>query len=71
MKKVKIKITNHLGHTTLMESPICALEIIKNETQEKGMWAYVDGVFRNFDSLSEMDMQRANEIVITNSLLGG
>ncbi len=71
MKKVKIKITNQLGHTTLLETPQSALQVVRIETQEKGMWAYVDGVFRSFDGLSEMDMQRANEIVITNALLGG
>lgn len=71
MKEVIVKITSQRGHDTLKLPSNQALEVIKIETQEKGMWCYVDGTFKSSDSLTLADLERAENIVVVNQLLGG
>ena len=71
MKKVTIKITNQTGHSTLSLVPKEALKVISTEAGQNGMWVYMDGNFQTVGNLTESDIARANEIVITNALLGG
>lgn len=74
MKKkneVVIKITSQRGHDTLKLPSNQALEVIKTETRDKGMWCYVDGQFKSSDTLSVSDLEKAENIVVVNQLLGG
>lgn len=70
-KDITLKIVSERGHDTLQLSPVCALERIKVETQERGKWCYVDGNFVSVDNIGLSDIQNAENIVLVNSLLGG
>ena len=70
-KEVVLKITSQRGHDTLKLQSTQALEVIRTETKDKGKWCYVDGQFRSSDTLSESDLEKAENIVVVNQLLGG
>lgn len=70
-KKITLKIVSDRGHDTIQLSPALALNRVRTETAENGKWCYVDGNFASADSLGVSDIEKAEEIVLVNSLLGG
>lgn len=70
-KLVTLKIVDSTGHSTLKLLPVEALDRVRTETQENGKWCYIDGTFKSVDTLSEADFMSANEVVLTNALIGG
>jgi|TARA_R100000750_G_scaffold47_1_gene99 hypothetical protein len=70
-KEITIKCVSSRGHDTFVLNPSLALEKVREETQENGKWAYVDGNFKSFDNLTQADLKEAQEIVLVNALLGG
>ena len=70
-KEVVLKITSQRGHDTLKLPSRQALEVIRTETKDKGMWCYLDGQYKSSDTLSASDLERAENIVVVSQLLGG
>ena len=71
MKKVKLKIVSERGHDTLLLEPQEALSRIQTETQQKGKWCYINGVFAKLENMSMDSLIMADSIVLVNSLQGG
>ena len=72
MKKIEIKVVSERGHDikqfTATEQ---ALEFIKTEVNERGKWCYIDGKFYGSDVLTPEDIENAQDITLTNALIGG
>ena len=70
-KKVEIKVVSSKGHDEYTESPQEALRRIKDETTNNGKWAYLDGKQVNPINLNVADILEAEDITLTNALVGG
>lgn len=70
-RKVNVKIVSSKGHDEISVSPQEALDRIREETAKHGKWAYVDGKQVNPIALNVTDILEAEDITLTNALVGG
>jgi len=71
MKEVTVKVVNSSGHAEYKLKPPEALQMIRDEVNEKGKWLYIDGKYVSVDTVTEQDLTQANDITVVNRLVGG
>lgn len=69
--KVTVKIVSSRGHDEFEDSPAAALARVQDETTTHGKWAYLDGRQVNPVVLTIDDILAADDITLTNALVGG
>jgi hypothetical protein len=69
--KVTIKVVSSRGHDEYEDSATMALDRIKTECDTNGKWAYINGVQKNPSDLGIEDILEAEDITLTNALVGG
>lgn len=68
---VEMRIISERGDDLVVLPVSDALQRCRTEVTEKGRWLYLDGQFTSVDSLTEADIQSAEDIVLGDTLLGG
>ena len=72
MKKiVKIDVVSHSGHDTLEMAPAQAVAEIKTQVDSQNKWCLVDGKVMNADIVTAQDLSDAENIVLTDRMVGG
>ena len=69
--KVLVKSVSSKGHDERVGTPQESLNLIKEQTENHGKWAYVDGRQVNPGVLTIEDLLEAQNITLTNALVGG
>ena len=69
--EVKVKIVSSRGHDEWTEAPFAALNRIQDECEKQGKWAYLDGAQINPGTLTIDDLLDADDVTLTNALVGG
>jgi len=67
---VTLTVLDAKGHTTRQVSATDALQEIR-EQSERGYWIYIDGNFVRASEVTLADVERANEVTLSPSLVGG
>ena len=70
-KKVHLKIVSSSGHDDVIDSAVNVLERMKTECDENNKWAYLNGVQKSPDSISLDNLLEAEDVTLTNALVGG
>jgi MFS superfamily sulfate permease-like transporter len=70
-EKVTLKIVSSRGHDEITDSAVNVLERMKSECEENGKWAYLNGQQTSVDSISLDDLLAAEDLTLTNALVGG
>jgi hypothetical protein len=70
-KMVNFSVISNDGDTPYSMVPQDALATIRKMQEEKGKWAYLDGEYKNADTISTEDLIKAETIILTNQLGGG
>jgi hypothetical protein len=70
-KLVKIDVVSQKGHDTLEMAPALALQEIQKQVNSQNKWCLVDGKYKNVDTLSSQDLADAENIVLTDRMVGG
>ena len=70
-QKVVLKIVSSRGHDEITDTAINVMERIKHECDSNGKWAYLNGQQRSPGSISLDDLLSAEDLTITNALVGG
>lgn len=71
MKKVTVKEISSNGHDEHEFYPEDALNYIREITDKKGKWLFLDGNFQNPKQVTIEDLLASNEVLISNALVGG
>lgn len=69
--KIKVKIVSSRGHDEWTEAPFAALRRIQDECTNQSKWAYLDGSQINPKNLTIDDLLEADDVTLTNALVGG
>jgi len=69
--EVTVKVVSSRGHDEWTEAPFTALNRIQDECANQGKWAYLDGSQINPGSLTIDDLLDADDVTLTNALVGG
>lgn len=69
--KILVKIVSSKGHDERVGSPQESLSLIREQTENHGKWAYIDGRQVNPGMLKLEDLLEAQDITLTNALVGG
>ena len=70
-KEISWKVIDLNGHSVKTAPAENALIEIRMECTEKGKWVYLDGAFAKASTLTVADLVKANDITVTNALVGG
>ena len=68
---IKILIISMEGHEEFHMPVAEAADFTKDQCENKGKWAYLDGNYINPDAIDEGALVGAKEIMLTNRLVGG
>ncbi|MBC8436901.1 hypothetical protein H8D85_01105 [bacterium] len=68
---VLIKVVSSRGHDEFTETAGTAVARIQSECSNNGKWAYINGVQRNPNDINVTDILEAQDITLTNALVGG
>tara|TARA_Y100000593_G_C4119242_1_gene241840 strand:- start:310 stop:558 length:249 start_codon:yes stop_codon:yes gene_type:complete len=69
--QVNLKIVSSRGHDEVTDSAVNVLDRIKTECEENGKWAYINGTQTSPDSISLQNLLDAEDVTLTNALVGG
>ena len=69
--QVNLKIVSSRGHDELTDSAVNVLDRIKQECNDNGKWAYVNGTQTSPESITLENLLNAEDITLTNALVGG
>jgi|APSaa5957512493_1039668.scaffolds.fasta_scaffold217857_2 hypothetical protein len=69
--EVTVKIVSSMGHDEWTEAPNSALGRIQDQCDNHSKWAYLDGMQVNPGGLTVDDLLNAEDITLTNALVGG
>tara|TARA_B100000287_G_C20037289_1_gene544933 strand:- start:22 stop:270 length:249 start_codon:yes stop_codon:yes gene_type:complete len=69
--KVHLKIVSSRGHDEVMDSAVNVLDRIKQECDENGKWAYINGTQTSPESITLESLLDAEDVTLTNALVGG
>ena len=69
--QVNLKIVSSRGHDEITDSAVNVLDRIKSECDENGKWAYINGTQTSPDSISLQNLLDAEDVTLTNALVGG
>ena len=69
--KVHLKIVSSRGHDEVMDSAVNVLDRIKQECDENGKWAYINGTQTSPESITLERLLDAEDVTLTNALVGG
>lgn len=69
--QVNLKIVSSRGHDEVTDSAVNVLDRIKSECDENGKWAYINGTQTSPDSISLQNLLDAEDVTLTNALVGG
>jgi hypothetical protein len=70
-KQVTIKVVSSRGHDELTMFADLAVNHIKDQCDNRSKWAYLDGIQINPTDLNGEMLTEANDITLTNALIGG
>ena len=70
-KKVKVSIVSPRGDDTKVLPSQEALALVQTEVNSRGKWLYLDGKYTSVSDVSKADLERANDIVLGDTLVGG
>ena len=70
-EKVTLKIVSSRGHDEVIDTAINVMERLKVECDDNGKWAYLNGQQTSVESISLDDLLAAEDITLTNALVGG
>lgn len=68
---VTLKIVSTKGHDKKECSATDAIDVIKEQCAKHSKWVYVDGQHKNPDDLTIDQLVLADDITLTNALVGG
>ena len=69
--QVNLKIVSSRGHDEVTDSAVNVLDRIKSECDDNGKWAYINGTQTSPDSISLQNLLDAEDVTLTNALVGG
>jgi MFS superfamily sulfate permease-like transporter len=69
--QVNLKIVSSRGHDEVTDSAVNVLDRIKSECDDNGKWAYINGTQTSPGSISLQNLLDAEDITLTNALVGG
>jgi MFS superfamily sulfate permease-like transporter len=69
--KVNLKIVSSRGHDEITDSAANVLDRIKQECDDNGKWAYINGTQTSPESITLESLLDAEDITLTNALVGG
>ncbi len=70
-KKIEIAVISDEGHSEFSLVPQEALEKVRQLTNKEGKWLYLDNVYTNTETLTELDLINAVDVTLTNAVAGG
>jgi len=70
-KNIKISIISELGDTQKLVPVEQAVDFVNEQVSEKGKWLYLDGQYTSADKVNQVDLERANEVLLGDTLVGG
>tara|TARA_Y100000310_G_C20617296_1_gene781322 strand:- start:341 stop:571 length:231 start_codon:yes stop_codon:yes gene_type:complete len=68
---VTLKIVSSRGHDEVIDSAVNVMARLKTECEDNDKWAYLNGQQTSVDSISLDDLLAAEDITLTNALVGG
>jgi|SaaInlV_200m_DNA_2_1039689.scaffolds.fasta_scaffold00102_18 hypothetical protein len=68
--QVHVQIISESGHDDWYGTPLDAIDMIKEKTNNESKWLFIDQQFRSPNGLSVADVI-GTDIVLTNALAGG
>lgn len=69
--KVNLNIVSTAGHDEVEVSAGKAVAEITDQCENKNKWLYIDGVHRNPQDIAMDELLEAEDITLTNALMGG
>lgn len=70
-KRVKISIISELGDTQKLVPLAHSVDFVKQEVNQNGRWLYLDSKYTSAEAVTQADLERANEILLGDTLVGG
>lgn len=69
--EIHIKIVDRTGHSEAVCQSAFEAKSLIAEHEANGKWCYLDGNYAKSDTISEQDIERASNILLAGSLVGG
>lgn len=68
---ITLKIVSSRGHDEITDTAVNVMTRLQTECNDNGKWAYINGQQTSTDSISLEDLLAAEDITLTNALVGG
>ena len=70
-KEIHFRVVSPNGDDEYHQDHLTALNNIRTLVKDESKWLYIDGDFKNPETLTTRDLDLAEDIILTNALAGG